>query len=308
MASNEIEILDPAATVGKLKKIAAGRALNRRNFIAALGMTGAAAGAGMMSGCSTSNTVAPTTATLGQTDVLNFALNLEFLEATFYSFITQGSDLTGTAVLNSGPITGAPSKLTFTGTNAQQITDLLNEIYYDEKNHVNTLIGVLGSAVIFRPAINLAALGTITATNALSIARLFEDVGVTAYNGAITGLSTSDTTYAAQILGVEGFHSGALRLVSLQNPTIAAFIKADSLDVPVFDNGSISNLGPTASGGFFATAGSATFTSTTAAGFAFSRTTSQVLSILYGAGTLAASGTTSGGFFPSGVNGRINTV
>jgi len=83
MASNEIEILDPTASVGKLKKIAAGQALNRRHFLAALGMTGAAAGAGMMSGCSTSNSVAVTTASTAQIDMLNFALNVKYLQATF---------------------------------------------------------------------------------------------------------------------------------------------------------------------------------------------------------------------------------
>jgi hypothetical protein len=309
MASNETEILGSATTVEKLKNIAAGRALNRRHFMAAIGMTGAAAGAGLISGCSSSTSaVAVTTSGVAQTDVLNFALNLEYLEATFYSFITQGADLTGTAVTNSGPISGAPGKLTFTGTNAQQITDLLNEIYYDEKNHVSTLISLLGSSAVFRPAINLAAAGTITATNALSIARLFEDVGITAYAGASTLLSTGDLTYAAQILAVEGFHSGALRLVSIQNPTIAAYVAADSLDVPPVDLGSAAAeaAGPTASGGFFSTAGAATSNSSTPPGFVFTRTTSQVLSIVYG--PAAPAGTKSGGFFPNGVNGKINTV
>lgn len=308
MASNEIEILEPAVSVEKLKKIAAGRALNRRNFIAALGMTGAAAGAGLMSGCSsTTSSVAVTSSSPAQTDVLNFALNLEYLEATFYSFITQGTDLTGTAVLNSGAITGAPAKLTFP---TQQITDMLNEIYYDEKSHVTTLIGLLGSAAVPRPAINLAALGAITANNALSIARLFEDVGVTAYNGAAQALSSSDLTYASQILAVEGFHAGAIRLTAIQNPSIAANLTADTLDVPAIDPGSAAAAaaGPSASGGFFATAGSATSSAANPAGFAFSRTTSQVLAIVYGAGTPASAGTSSGGFFPNGVNGRIKTV
>jgi hypothetical protein len=307
MASKEIEIPGSTATVGKLKKIAAGQALNRRHFMAALGMTGAAAGTGLLSGCSSSTTSAPTTPpTLAQTDVLNFALNLEYLEATFYSFITQGSDLTGTAVTNSGAVTNAPGKLVFTGTNAQQITDMLNEIYFDEKNHVTTLIGLLGSSAVFRPAINLGAAGAITATNALSIARLFEDVGVTAYNGAVGLLSTSDLTYASQILAVEGFHAGALRLVSIQNPTIAAYVQADSLDVAPVDLGSASSSGPTATGGIFSTAGASSSNATTPAGFPFVRTTSQVLSIVYGPG--APAGTKSGGFFPNGVNGRINTV
>jgi hypothetical protein len=320
MASNEIEILDPEASVGKLKKIAAGRALNRRHFIAALGMTGAAAGAGMMSGCSTSNSVAVTAASTAQIDMLNFALNVKFLQATFYSFITQGTDLPG----YSGT-TGAPSAaLTFTGASAQRITDMLNEIYYDEKNHVSTLISLLSSSVVFRPAINLAAFGAITATNALSIARLLEDVAVTTYANLITGLSSSDITVLSQILGADSSHAGILRLTALQNPTIAAYIQADSLDVAPYDPGTTSNntapgpagaaAGPTASGGFFAVASASTST-TTPPGFAFLRTTSQALSILFGtvasggtSVTLASSGTTSGGFFPSGVNGNINKV
>lgn len=309
MASNEIEILDPTATVEKLKRDAAGRAFNRRNFIAALGMTGAAAGAGMISGCSTNSVSPAKTTSSAQTDILNFALNLEFLEATFYSFITQGADLSASLVANSGAVTNAPAKLVFTGNNASQITDLLNEIYYDEKSHVTTLLSLLGSSAIARPAINLGAYATISTSNAISIARMLEDVGVTAYAGAASALSTSNITFASQILGAESFHSGALRLVSIQ--TSATYDKADSLDVAPFDPGSASAAaaGPTANGAFFATAGASSATATYPAGMAFTRTTSQVLSILYGSGGSAAgSGTSSGGFFPSGVNGNIKTV
>ena len=156
----------------------------------------------------------------GQIDILNFALNLEYLQATFYSYITTGADISASTgvTANSGAITGTLSApLVFTGTYASQITDLLNEIYFDELNHVIGLRNILGSAAISRPAINLAAFGAITATNALSIARLLEDVGVTAYTSGIAGLTTSNATYPAQILGAESFHSGALRLISIQN-------------------------------------------------------------------------------------------
>jgi hypothetical protein len=317
MASKEIEILGPAASVGKLKKIAAGHALNRRHFMAALGMTGVAAGAGMMSGCSTSNSVAVTTASTAQIDMLNFALNVKYLQATFYSFIAKGTDLTGSAVTNSGPITGGTAALTFTGVNAQQITDMVNEIYYDEKNHVSTLMSLLGISAVFRPAINLGGFGTINATNALSIARLLEDVGVTAYAGIIGSLSSSDITLLGQIMGADSLHAGILRLTALQNPSIAAYIKADTLDVAPFDPGAASNAGPTASGGFFATAGATTASTANPAGFAFTRTISQALAILFGTETatgsttsvtVAAIGTTSGGFFPNGVNGNLNKV
>jgi hypothetical protein len=311
MASKEIEILDPTATVEKLTKIAAGRALNRRRFLASLGMTSAAAGAGLLSGCSTSNTVTATTASSGQINALNFVLNFKYLEATFYASIATGGDLPSSSIASSGAVTNAPGKLVFTGTNAQQITDLINEIYYDEKSHVATLISLLGSAAVFRPAINLGAYATVNANNALSVARLLEDVGTTAMIGATAALSNSNLTLVSQILGIESCHAGMLRLVSIQNPTIAAYAKADSLDVAPIDLGSASAsaAGPTAAGGIFATAGAATSNSTTPAGMAFNRTSSQVLAIVYGSnGVVAASGATSGGFFPSGVNGSIKSV
>jgi hypothetical protein len=318
MASNETEVLDPAAKVEKLKKIAASRALDRRHFISALGLTSAAAGAGLLSGCSVSNsTVAATTVGQAQTNILNFALNLEFLEATFYSFLTTGFDIspsaTGVSLVGSGAVTGTFAKPALP---TQQITDLFNEIYFDEWNHVKTLQTLLGSAAVARPAINLAALGAVTATNAISIARLFEDVGATAYVGATGGLTNSSLTFAGQILAVESFHAGALRLIEIQNPGTAAYISAgDGLDVQPDDLGSpaAEAAGPTASGGFFTTSGGAIAPANTNVGIAYGRTTSQVLAILYGslsgaAVALAAKGTSSGGFFPNGVNGAINTV
>ena len=257
MASTEIEILDPAATVEKVKRIAAGRALNRRNFLAAFGMTGAAAGAGLMSGCNATTTTVPVnSASTAETNLLNFALNLEYLEATFYSFITQGTDLPSNLTVGGGAITGQPAQMAFTGTNAQQTTDLLNEIYFDELNHVTFLRSLLGSAAVARPAINLAAFGAITATNALPLARLLEDVGVTAYAGAIPSLSTSNATYASQILGAESSHAGAMRLISIQ--TGATFISTgDMFDIIPYDPGSaaLAAAGPSVSGGFFPTYG-----------------------------------------------------
>jgi hypothetical protein len=305
MASTEIEILDPAATVEKVKRIAAGRALNRRNFLAAFGMTGVAAGAGLMSGCNATTTSVPvTSASPAETPLLSFALNLEYLEATFYSFITQGTDLPSNLTVGSGAVTGAPGQLTFTGTNAQQTTDLLNEIYFDELNHVTFLRSLLGSAAIARPAINLAAFGAITATNALSIARLLEDVGVTAYSSVISRLTTSNATYASQILGVESSHAGAIRLMNIQAG--ATFIPAgDVYETVPYDPGTaaLAAAGPTITGGFFPTAGGAGL------GMTPSRTTSQVLAIFYGAPNApAASGALKGGFFPSGVNGAITAV
>jgi hypothetical protein len=171
---------------------------------------------------------------------------------------------------------------------------------------VTFLHSLLGSAAIARPAINLAAFGAITATNALPAARLLEDVVVTAYSGVIPSLTTSNATYASQILGVESSHAGAMRLINIQAGTAVVYIPTgDGFDVIPYDPGTaaLAAAGPTAAGGFFPTAGGEGL------GMTGARTTSQVLAIFYGAfGAPAASGSLKGGFFPSGVNGAITTV
>jgi len=225
MASTETEFLDPVATVEKLKTIASGRALNRRHFVAALGVAGAAAGTSWMPGGSMAHPEVVEAAGFAQSDYLNFVLNLKYLQATFYSYITQGTDLPASVTVSSGPITGAPAKMVFTGTNAAQTTDLLNEIYYDELSQVIDLQSLLGSIVVARPAINLAGTGTVAGTVALtpavalSWARLFEDLSVTALTGMASFLSSTNLTFAAQILAVESFHAGAIRLVNIQAGT-----------------------------------------------------------------------------------------
>jgi hypothetical protein len=332
MASTEIENVDPAATVDQINKIAASRALNRRSFLTALGMTGAAAGAGLMSGCTSTSTVPITTAGvgIGETNILNFLLNIKYLEATIYAYLVNGVDLPSSVTVGSGAVIGAPSALTVTGTTAntitQQVIDLLNEIYYDEVNQVSFLRSILGSSLVARPALNLAAFGTITATGAittstipaLTIGRLLEDVAVTAFANAIPGLTTSNATYAAQIQATESFHAGALRLLSISNSTLAPYLSSgDGLDVPPADLGSpaAAAAGPTAAGGFFASTGGSVASANTTEGLSYLRTTSQVLAILYGALNTslssvvpASAGTSSGGFFPKGVNGAINTI
>jgi hypothetical protein len=315
MASTEIENLDPTATVDQINKIAADRALNRRRFISALGMAGAAAGAtALMSGCSNVSTsnVAINAAGVSQTNILNFVLNLQYLEATLYSYITQGTDLPSNLTYGSGAISGNStligSPLSFTA----QVNDLLNEIYFDELNHVTYLQNILGSAAVPRPAINLAAFGTLSATNnqALAVGRLLEDVGVTAYAGVLPGLSSSNATYVAQTLGADSFHSGALRLLSIQS-TVTTINAGDGLDVPPNDPGTtaMASAGPSANGGFFASSGGVIAPTNTNNGLAYARTTSQALAVLYGAvGKPASAGATIGGFFPSGVNGAISSV
>ncbi|WP_419804394.1 ferritin-like domain-containing protein [Terriglobus sp.] len=285
---------------------------SRRSFLTGTGVgvaSAIAAGAAVM-GC---GSTAPYVDAASQSDnnILNFALNLEYLEATFYSYIVTGKDI-DSGLIGGGPKPqNPPAQITFAN---QQTADLFAEIAYDEISHVQALRSVLNSLAIQRPLINFSALAAISASNYIQIARLFEDVGVTAYAGAISGLSSVNVTPVSQILAVEGFHTGALRLIAIQQgaaypSTLAGYVPADGFDIIPADPGTVAlaMAGPTQNkGGFFATqAIGTTGQNNTYNGFAFQRTSSQVLAILYGS---AASGTAKGGFFPNGVNGAVTAV
>ena len=132
--------------------------------------------------------------------ILNFALNLEYLEAEFYSYAVHGEglpeDMThGTG--QRGPVEGGRE----VGFQSRSVRQFAAEIARDEYEHVAFFRSALGSAAVARPAINIRqsftdaalAAGLIEAgqtfdvyaneDNFLRGAFLFEDVGVTAFKG-----------------------------------------------------------------------------------------------------------------------------
>ena len=277
----DVEVTGPVPSEQELNRIRFTRALNRRKFMSGMGMAGAATvGASVMAACGSSHKSANVGAAgPSETDVLNFALNLEYLEASFYLYATTGSGLASTDTGGSGMVTGG-SKVTFTDS---RIADIAAEIAADEKAHVELLRTALGTNAVSMPNIDLAALGIGFATQAqfLTLARAFEDVGVSAYSGAATLLTGNNLQAAANILAVEAFHSGNIRLnIIQQGITVTA---VDTLDVL-----------PTEQAFFF-----------DKNALAVNRTPSQVLAIVY---ANQAAGTAMGGFFPNGLNGNIKTV
>ncbi len=250
---------------------------DRRKFVKRAGATGLGVAAMTMLGGSLGKLQAANAVT--DADILNFALNLEYLEAEFYLMATWGTTLQGLGVVNSsqvsGPTTGG-KMVNFSGVNFAFAASALRT---DEVAHVKLLRTALGSAAVKKPAINLDALGYGFANvqEFFKLGRQFEDVGVSAYLGAAPAIT--DKMYlltAGEILSTEAQHSGSVRLgciwYGVNSPAV------DSLDVP-----------PTQDKPYCVDANA----------LSIPRTTSQVLKIVYGGGAH------SGGFYPNGMNGNI---
>ena len=295
------------------------RRRERRAFFRAIGTAASIGGAAVLAG----GTAAIAQSAPSDADVLNFALNLEYLEAQFYLFAAFGEGLPASALGGTGTqgaVTGG-RRVTFTDPIVRQYAV---EIAQDERAHVLFLRQALGAATVAQPAINISgdangpfsaaarAAGLIGAgqafdpyandENFLLGAYIFEDVGVTAYKGA-SPLITNATFLeaAAGILAVEAYHAALIRTTLFaKGMAMPALIDAterisnarDSLDDPtdkdqgVAPRGNASNIVPLDENGL-----------------AYSRSAADVLNIVY----LSAAAVSAGGFFPNGVNGPIRT-
>ena len=269
--------------------------LSRRGFLGTLMAASAAVAAGTLGTRSASaQTAAPTVV-----DVLNFALNLEYLEANFYLSVSGGTLPTADAGPTPGAITGAPGKLSLDAVTLA----LAQALAADEVHHIETIrstITSLGGTPISQPALNYAFMPVTTQAQFLAAARQFTAVGGSAYAGSAQLLVSNPTvlTAAAQILGAEGQHDGAVNYqIILQSITSPA---VDALDVVPTSTEYFTLYSPTS----------------TAAGMPMAlapqRTPQQVLGIVYGVSqigtTTPAAGVTSGGFFPNGFNGNVKST
>lgn len=298
------------------------RRTERRDFMRrSSGFAAGIAGGALVAACGGGDNATAQAGGPSDEDILNFALNLEYLEAQFYIYAATGVGLN--ANLQSG--TGRQGAVT--GGRAVNFSDPLvrqyaKEIAGDELAHVAFLRRVLGNTAVAQPAIDISAsptgafstaaraAGLIGAgesfdpyasdENFLLAAYIFEDVGVTAYKGASP--LVQNKTYleaAAGILAAEAYHAGLVRTVlyakGLQAPALRSAADAisnarDSLDnLQDVDQGispanDISNIVPL-----------------DADGIAFSRSPADVLNIVY----LSNTAVSSGGFYPNGVNGNL---
>lgn len=248
-------------------------------------------------------------------DILNFALNLEYLEASFYSYAVYGRGL-DESMLGGGPKPMGGMKGNLTGVTAAYAA----EIAADEINHVQFLRMALGKAAVPIPMINIGSAFEAAANAALNTtlkppfnpyannlfflhgAFIFEDVGVTAYQGAAPLIVSREyLAAAAGILAVEAYHASLVRtLLYKERMTVVEpyGVMVEAIVQAISDlRGS---LGGGKDQGIVGKNGTANIVPTDGNSLTYARTPPEVLAIV-----TFGSKNNKGGFFPDGVNGMI---
>lgn len=149
------------------------------------------------------------------TDVLNYAYALEQLEAAFYIQVVANANFTSTFAANEQRV----------------LIDLRDH----EIAHRDFLAAALGSARLPDLTPNFSTVTFEDRTSVLETARTFEDLGVSAYNGAARYLSsTVFLGIAGKIVSVEARHAAAIR--DLLAPRTSAFAPNafDAANTPQF--------------------------------------------------------------------------
>ncbi|MDO1448149.1 ferritin-like domain-containing protein [Rhodocytophaga aerolata] len=185
--------------------------LNRRSFLGYAGVS-VVTSALILSGCKDDegNIGLPDTGVnlgSGDTGILNYAYALEQLEAAFYTQVIQTK--------YSG----------MTAAEEQLLTDLRDH----EVAHRDFFKAALGASAIPDLEVDFSAINFSNRTSVLGTAKTFEDLGVSAYNGAGKLLTDANLLLiAGKIVSVEARHAAAIR--SLINPNSADFSGDDVVD------------------------------------------------------------------------------
>ncbi len=318
---------------------------NRRSFLRRAGLASVAGAVAP----ALAPLFAPSTAQAAQTPsasldlaILNFALNLEYLEAQYYTYAVTGGSLEQAGIATAGG-DGTAAGTVAIKANPQVpfadefIAQYAAEIATDEQNHVKFLRQTLGANAVAQPNLDLlnsfnglaqlAGLGDsfdpfASDLNFLLGAFVFEDVGVTAYRGAAP-LIYNTAAYipaASGILAVEAIHAGTIRAIlynmgqeqilttNVVNPNPPPVIIPDIVTMvqAISDaRDGVDNVKKDKDQGIADDAGNANIAPTDKNGLAFARSTNQVLRVVYGMTSASATTPSAGTFFPNRMNGVI---
>jgi hypothetical protein len=186
--------------------------LNRRNFLRYAGIGGTAgvlAGSALL-GCNKDDNNNGVNLGSGDTGILNYAYALEQLEAAFYIQVMASP---------------------YSGMSAAE-TGYLTDIRDHEIAHREFFKTALGANAIPSLEVDFSSINFSSRASVLAASKSFEDLGVSAYNGA--GKLIVDANYlliAGKIVSVEARHAALIRELLNAN----SFAAPDVVDVNGFD-------------------------------------------------------------------------
>lgn len=139
---------------------------------------------------------------MGDIDILNFALTLEYLEAAFYQEAANVPGLSG------------------------EVAGYVKTFGDQEQEHVDALtaaIGDLGGKPVKAPKVDFGDAYS-SQDSFLKLAVTFEDTGVSAYNGAAPAIESKDLlATAGAIAQIEARHAATIRFAAGESPAPEAF-------------------------------------------------------------------------------------
>ena len=146
---------------------------------------------------------------MGDIDILNYALTLEYLEAAFYEGAAKTPGL------------------------SKEVAGYVKTFGEEEQEHVDALTATikdLGGTPVEAPKVDFGDAFT-SADKLIPLAITFEDTGVSAYNGAAPMIESKDLlATAGGIVQVEARHAATIRLAAGENPAPDAFDPTLTMD------------------------------------------------------------------------------
>jgi len=152
----------------------------------------------------------------GDSEIVNFALTLEYLESAFYNVKGQQVGLSG---------------------QAKAYAKQFGEEEQDHVNALSTVVKQLGATPVKKPTFVFPATNQ---SSFLALASVLENTGVGAYNGAAPSLQSKEVLAAAgSIVQVEARHAAAINLLLGMSPT-----PNGGFDVPLTKAQVLAKAGP----------------------------------------------------------------
>ncbi len=148
-------------------------------------------------------------ASMGDIDILNYALTLEYLEAAFYEGAAKTPGL------------------------SKEVAGYVKTFGEEEQEHVDALtvtIKDLGGTPVEAPKVDFGDAFT-SVDKLIPLAITFEDTGVSAYNGAAPEIESKELlATAGGIAQIEARHAATIRFAAGEDPAPTAFDPSLTMD------------------------------------------------------------------------------